>query len=511
VQPSRSRAAAELLAQLPDATASDHKALGLAFEKSRAYALAADHYREYLALEDIPDSDRLDLELKIGELLYRGGSYYAAVQQLDQIIASDPAPHLKARAEYMAARATYRRGWRRDGRERLREIADRYPGTSSAINSLSLLGDLYESAGNVAAAHEIYIEISEQYPGSRVTPGVRYRLGIVSFLDGDYTEARKYFDRLRQASRWNEMRIKATYWAARARLSEGTPERTAEAEGLFRSVQAHDPFGYYGFLAAERIDIDPWDRLSAGPKPTPIQPETRERFALIALLQQAGLDEEAATVLETIVDAKLRRPEEMLGLSEALAEHGFGQEAVRLGWRAHARLRGVWTESVLRAVYPLAFTEIINAEASSRELDPFLVAAIARQESAFDAGVTSRAGARGLMQLMPATGRWWAGRLGIRDFSIDLLFHPETNVHLGTAYFADLQRRYGELQISLVAYNAGPTRARRWRQRPEYADPELFAERIPLSETRSYVRSVQSHYRIYRHIYGDLRLAQPAD
>jgi soluble lytic murein transglycosylase len=307
------------------------------------------------------------------------------------------------------------------------------------------------------------------------------------------------------------MRIKATYWAARARLSEGTPERTAEAEGLFRSVQAHDPFGYYGFLAAERIDIDPWDRLSAGPKPTPIQPETRERFALIALLQQAGLDEEAATVLETIVDAKLRRPEEMLGLSEALAEHGFGQEAVRLGWRAHARLRGVWTESVLRAVYPLAFTEIINAEASSRELDPFLVAAIARQESAFDAGVTSRAGARGLMQLMPATGRWWAGRLGIRDFSIDLLFHPETNVHLGTAYFADLQRRYGELQISLVAYNAGPTRARRWRQRPEYADPELFAERIPLSETRSYVRSVQSHYRIYRHIYGDLRLAQPAD
>jgi soluble lytic murein transglycosylase len=251
--------------------------------------------------------------------------------------------------------------------------------------------------------------------------------------------------------------------------------------------------------------------LAPGPRPTPIEPDVRERFALIATLQQAGLVEEATAVLETIVDAKLRRPEEMLGLSKALAEHGFGQDAVRLGWRAHARLRGVWTESVLRAVYPLAFTEIIDAEASSRELDPFLVAAIARQESAFDPDVVSRAGARGLLQLMPATGRWWAGRLGIRDYSNDLLFHPETNVHLGTAYFADLQRRYGELQISLVAYNAGPTRARRWRQRPEYADPELFAERIPLSETRSYVRNVQSHYRIYRQIYGASGSARSAD
>ena len=511
VQPSGAREAAEILAQMPDLSAADHQALGLAFEKTRAYKPAADHYRKYLALEDVSASDRQELQLKIGELLYRGRSYFAAVEQLEKVVASDPAPHLKARAEYMAARSTYRRGWRREGRRRLREIADRYPGTGSAINSLSLLGDLYESAGNAAEARAIYIEISENYPGSRVTPGVRYRLGILSFLDGDYSEAREHFDRLRRSSRWNEMRIKATYWAARARLAEGTPERTTEAEGLFRSVHAHDPFGYYGFLAAERIGIDPWARLSPGPRPTPIEPEIRERFALISLLQQAGLAEEAAAVLETIVDTKLRRPEEMLGLSEALAEHGFGQEAVRLGWRAHARLRGVWTESVLRAVYPLAYTDIINAEALSRELDPYLVAAIARQESAFDADVISRAGARGLLQLMPATGRWWAGRLGIRDYSIDLLFHPETNVHLGTAYFADLQRRYGELQISLVAYNAGPTRARRWRQRPEYADPELFVERIPISETRSYVRNVQSHYRIYRQIYGALGSAQPAD
>ena len=101
----------------------------------------------------------------------------------------------------------------------------------------------------------------------------------------------------------------------------------------------------------------------------------------------------------------------------------------------------------------------------------------------------------------------------MRDYSDDVLFHPEINVHLGTAYFADLQRRYRELQISLVAYNAGPTRARRWRQRPEYRiDSELFAESIPFSETRNYVQSEQTWFRIYRHLYSeDLEGAQPAE
>ena len=116
-----------------------------------------------------------------------------------------------------------------------------------------------------------------------------------------------------------------------------------------------------------------------------------------------------------------------------------------------------------------------------------------------------------LFLLMPETGKWWAGRLGIRDYQPDLLFHPETNIHMGTAYYADLTRRYDDIQLTLIAYNAGPTRARRWRERPEYSiDSELFAERIPFSETRDYVRNVQSHYRIYAQLYGSSRENNPS-
>lgn len=512
VHPGSARSAAELLAKLPGLDATDYQKLAVAFEKSGAPLSAANNYRRYLDLVQVSLPEQQKLRLKIGELLFRGRSYFAAVEELEQVAASQPAPSVRARAEYVAARATYRRGWRREGRARLRDIADRYPGTGSALNSLSLLGDLYESAGNVAEAREIYEEIVARYAGSRTAPRIRYRLGILAFMERDYPAARLQFDRLRRTGGWSELKIQATYWAARVREAEGTPERKAEAKRLYQIIHSRDPFGYYGFLAAERVGIDPWAGLTPGPEPSAIDAATQRKFDLMDLLRRAGLDAEAGAVLDDILAAKSNRPEDLLGLSQALAQNGYGLDAVKLGWRAHARLRGIWSASVLKAVYPLAFEDIIIAEASYRNLDPPLVAAVARQESAFEPEVVSRAGARGLLQLMPATGRWWAGRVGIRDYSDELLFHPETNVHLGTAYLADLQRRYDDLQVSLIAYNAGPTRARRWRQRPEYRiDPELFAERIPFSETRTYVKNVQAHYRIYRNLYSTLRASDSAD
>ncbi|MGD2153848.1 MAG: transglycosylase SLT domain-containing protein [Gemmatimonadales bacterium] len=510
--PRTARAAAQLLAQFPDLSAADHLALARTFERSGAPGPAAEEYERYIERQPLPDGERQAIQLRIGELLFRAGHYYAAVDVLERLAAAEPSAATLARAEYYIARATYRRGWRREGRARLREVADRFPGTGSALNALSLLGDLYEGAGNTPRAVTIYEELIRDYSGSSAERTARYRLGILAFREADYAAARRHFDRLRRAERGGDLRISATYWAARARLAEGDAGHVAEAERLLRDVHNRAPFSYYGFLAADRLDIDPWTTLAAGPTPAPIDAEAERGLAVIDLLMDAGLHEEAKALLATITDSPPERPEQLIGLSLALAEHGFGQQAVLFGWRAHSAVRGRWSASVLRAIYPLAYREIILAEADSRRLDPHLVAAIARQESAFAPDVTSRAGARGLLQIMPATGRWWASRLGVRDYSDELLYHPEINVHLGTAYFADLQRRYSELQLSLIAYNAGPTRARRWRQRPEYRiDPELFAERIPFSETRTYVRNVQAHFRIYSRLYPGFGEAETAE
>lgn len=510
--PRQAGEAAAVLADLPGLNADDHRRLARAFERASELQAAAREYGAYLETAGASRSERQRVTLEVGELLFRSGAYFAAIAELEALLKTEPDRATAAQAEYLIARATYRQGWRQEGRNRFHDVAERYAGSAQAIRALSLLGDVYESAGNTPRARDIYQELADRYYGSNAANTALYRLGLMAFVDGVYAAATRQFDRLRRSERRPELRVRAMYWAAKARLADGDPETDSEAESILRSVQGRDPFGYYGLLAADRIGADPWVGLPAGPDPRPPAPEVLERLEVVKLLRAAGLAEEAETVVQGILRERSRQPDELLGLSRALLENGFGQEAVRLGWSAHSRLLGRWSLSVLRAIYPLAFEDIILAEARERRIDPHLVAAVVRQESAFDPTVISRAGARGLLQIMPYTGRWLADRLSIADYSDDVLFHPELNIYMGTAYFADLRRRYEDLQLTLIAYNAGPTRARRWKSRAEFAiDAELFAERLPFSETRSYVKNIAAHIRIYENLYGDFGAAQLGD
>jgi soluble lytic murein transglycosylase len=128
-----------------------------------------------------------------------------------------------------------------------------------------------------------------------------------------------------------------------------------------------------------------------------------------------------------------------------------------------------------------------------------------RQESAFTPAIYSPAGAIGLMQVMPATGRELARSQGIRGFTAASLETAEINLHLGTRFWLDMERRYadGSLPLVLSAYNAGPTRARRWRRLPEFEDPLRFTERIPFDETRGYVKNITRNIGLYQFLYGD--------
>jgi soluble lytic murein transglycosylase len=191
-------------------------------------------------------------------------------------------------------------------------------------------------------------------------------------------------------------------------------------------------------------------------------------------------------------------------LAEALNERGFTSQGIALGWDIYRR-EGAWNLRLLRIVYPFPFQNFVLAEARERGVDPFLAAALIRQESMFNPRARSPVGALGLMQVMPATGSTLARRLGIARFKAEMLLQPEPNIHFGMAYLADQLNSYGDrLDVVLAAYNAGPTRVTRWRQFPEWSDRLLFAERIPFDETRDYVRIVQNNRRIYSVLYGDV-------
>jgi len=125
------------------------------------------------------------------------------------------------------------------------------------------------------------------------------------------------------------------------------------------------------------------------------------------------------------------------------------------------------------------------------------------QESTFTAEIRSSANARGLMQVMPSTGRIYARKLGIRPFTTASLSQPETNVRIGVQYFKDLVDKFGGIHYALASYNAGDARVAAWiKEAPDLAQDE-FIDSIPFPETQNYVKRILGTAEDYRRLYGD--------
>lgn len=201
------------------------------------------------------------------------------------------------------------------------------------------------------------------------------------------------------------------------------------------------------------------------------------------------------------------RPAALLALAEGVRDRGHSVEGIRLGRALLARRDGAWDARLLRVVFPFVYRDLLEREADRADVDPFLLAGLVRQESSFNPRARSWVGATGLSQIMPATGAWLAPGAGVSNFDVSLLAVPEINLRMGARYLRDQLRRYdGKRDLALAAYNAGPSRADRWRRELGYGgDPDRFRERIPFAETREYVQVVIRNAVIYRRLYGGER------
>jgi len=151
--------------------------------------------------------------------------------------------------------------------------------------------------------------------------------------------------------------------------------------------------------------------------------------------------------------------------------------------------------------YPLDYKTEIETQALAYNLDPHFIASVIWVESKFDASATSGKGAVGLMQIMPDTGVWIAGKLGVDEFSEQDLWRPETNIALGCWYLDYLSDRYdGETTLILAAYNGGPGRVDDWLANAEYTSNGNLHS-IPYGETDDFVKRVKKTYDIYKELY----------
>ena len=159
-------------------------------------------------------------------------------------------------------------------------------------------------------------------------------------------------------------------------------------------------------------------------------------------------------------------------------------------------------EALQRLAYPLPYADLLSARAQEANLDPLLLAALVRQESLFEKVAESYAGARGLGQVMPATGEGIAGNLGLTDFVLDDLYRPSVSIRFA-AYYLQLQlKRFdNQILIALAAYNGGPGNTLRWLELSGDDDLDLFVEVITASQSRIYLQRVYEQYLVYERLY----------
>ena len=156
--------------------------------------------------------------------------------------------------------------------------------------------------------------------------------------------------------------------------------------------------------------------------------------------------------------------------------------------------------SIEKRTYQLVYPELIEQNAQERGLDPYLVAAVIHVESGNRPAVVSARGAIGLMQIMPETGEWIAGKLK-EPYDEETLQEPEQNIRYGCWYLEFLFERFSDPDTVLAAYNAGHNAVRKWLQNSDYSDDGESLQVIPYDETRNYVEKVRRAYEKYKDLY----------
>lgn len=151
--------------------------------------------------------------------------------------------------------------------------------------------------------------------------------------------------------------------------------------------------------------------------------------------------------------------------------------------------------------YTLDYKELIEKYSAEYKLDPYFVAAIIHTESGFDPDAVSKVGAIGLMQIMPETGEWIAGKLKKENFKTDALYDPETNIEMGCWYLNFLQERFDSLPVMMAAYNAGHNKVKEWLADLQYSQDGKTLTSIPYEQTDNYVKKVTKAYEKYKEYF----------
>ena len=487
---------------------------------ARRYADAQTAYealRRYAA-----GDDRSLITLRLAECDFFRGRYRQARESLRGLSADGPqqgapAQELRrgpreAEARYFYASALDRLRLTSDSLTIARKLIDEFADSPWAEDALNDFATRYTRQDDEAAADGALRELYAKFPSGRYATRAAWKIGWRSYRAGRYAETVSYFDLTARQFPRSDYRPAFLYWSGRAYEAMGD---RATATARYALATADYMNTYYGRVASKRLarrgDAVPLTALefvaagaSALDSTRPAVPPTAQTIrALLAL----GLYDDAMNELRYAQRTWGDTPVILATTAWIHSQQGNFRDAIVAMKRAYPQYMAsggeLMPEAVLKVIFPVDYWNEIQAHAARHDLSPYFLAALVAQESAFDATIRSSANAVGLMQLIPSTGRLYARRLKLGRFNTSMLTNPKTNMTMGSTYFADLMKKFGEPYLALAAYNAGDGRVVRWRAERQGLDQEEFIDDIPFAETQNYVKKILSTAEDYRRLYGD--------
>ncbi len=457
-------------------------------------------------------------EVRIGAAMFFAREDSAAYERLKAL--GVDSPEADAERLYYLARTAGRLDREAEAHEALDSLAKRHRDSVWRQRALIAEGNRHLVANERNAYEPLYRACYESFLESDDSAYCHWKVVFAEYLDGRSRAGavlKAHLQNYPHSAKANA----AMYFLGR--IAESSQDWDA-AHTWYAAIADRFPNSYYAVLARERLrdasvagaaeSADVRAFVKALPRPSRPSftgfdpgPSTAKRIVRARLLTEAGLDDEAERELRFGAETDGQPQIDAFELASIASQRGSPDKGIRyikhyvagyLNLPLDAAPLKFW-----QLAFPLPYRRPLEQYSQEHALDPYLTAALIRQESEFNSRAVSIPGALGLTQVMPATGRQISHRVGIARFRTALLFQPEVNLRIGTYYLrALLDGLQGSPEAALASYNAGKSRVDLWLAWTTYREPAEFVESIPFTQTRDYVEVVLHNADIYRRLYG---------
>ena len=448
-----------------------------------------------------------------------------AIQILKTFLKKYPRHRRVGEAHYEIGRQLWNLSRDREAIGHLKKAVGKNQVSNISIKSQFIIGRILEGNKQYSKALKQYDRLASKFENAEYAQWGAWRMGWIHYIRKHYKKARDRFMKNARHFPAGDFIEYNLFWQAKAleKMHKGNA-----AQKIYMDITQNYPYTFYGIRARKRLEKYPTPIPAKNKTPYSVKKialkgtENSSHFRLNRALTlsekfhysralemiRLGFYENAKWEILYLEKSVRKNLAGVMWLSSLYSQAKAYPQSVRLLhlYKNYKTKKGEknLSQQFWKHFFPLAYADTIQEASLTHNVDPYFVKGLIRQESLFEAQALSFAGARGLMQIMPETGKsLYASGRHEKPFNEELLFQPDLNIQLGIKYLSQLNKRFGNNGTHiLISYNAGPHILKKWLKRfRAIDDPDVFIESIPYPETRRYVKHVLRNHGVYKLLY----------